>query len=274
MLLAQLTDTHMKPSGRRAYGHVDTAAFLRAAVTQLNALRPKVDAVIVTGDIADSGQREEYAVFRALIAGLEAPWFVVPGNHDDRRHFLSAFADRSYLTAGSAFVQYAVDDFPFRLVGLDTSEPGRAEGRMCRERLEWLDACLSQRPSTPTLVFQHHPPFETGIRHMDVQNLRDGESLVNVLARHPQVRHVACGHVHRAVETALAGIGVSIAPSPAHAVTFALDPAAPPSFTLEPPTLRLFRLDAVTGVVVSHLLPVGDFPGPYPFFGPDGSILK
>ena len=201
------------------------------------------------------------------------PWFPVPGNHDRRDTMKEAFADHELIQACDSFIQYAVDVFPFRLVGLDTTEPEKPYGFLCQDRLNWLDDCLSAESGKPTLVFQHHPPFETGIRHMDVQNLLNGGALMDLLSRHRQVRHVACGHVHRPSETTLNGIGVSIAPNAAHSVSLALNPEAPPSFTMDPPALRLFNLDEQNGRVVSHVSYVGDYSGPHPFFDKNGALL-
>lgn len=272
MLLAQLTDTHITAGGRSAGGRVDTAAFLKAAVRHVNRFRPAIDAVFVTGDLTDQGGPEEYAALTDLLGDLIAPWFVLPGNHDDRRNLLDAFADHGYLARCRDVVHYAVDAFPVRLVGLDTTVPGQPHGWLCRDRLSWLDAQLAAEPGKPTVVFQHHPPFDTGIRFMDVQRLMNGDEEFEVLARHAHVRHVACGHVHRAAETSIRGIGVSIAPNAAHSVTLDLAGDGPGTFTMEPPAIRLFRIDD-DGRVTSHLSFVERSDGPYPFHAEDGAPI-
>lgn len=108
---------------------------------------------------------------------------------------------------------------------------------------------------------------------MDVQNLINGDQFMDLLAGHQQVKHVACGHVHRPSEVTLRGIGVSIAPNGAHSVTLDLDPDGPPSFTIDPPSLRLFNLDSAQGRVVSHVTYLGEFDGPHPFFDQAGNLL-
>lgn len=273
MLLAQITDTHIKADGLWAYGKVDTVGFLRRAIAHVNAFRPAIDAAILTGDLTDRGGPKEFAELRSHLDALAVPWFPVPGNHDRRDIMRQAFSDHDKVRACPEFIQYAVEDFPFRLIGLDTTEIGKPHGFLCDTRLKWLDQCLQAEPDKPTLIFQHHPPFETGIRHMDVQNLRNGDALMDLLARHPQVKHVACGHVHRPSEVTLRGIGVSIAPNAAHSVSLDLDPDGPPSFTMDPPGLRLFNLDAERGRVVSHISYIGNFDGPYPFFDMSGALL-
>lgn len=272
MLLAQITDPHIKANRRTAYGFVDTAGFLEAAIDHINMFIPQIDAVIVTGDIADSGHEDDYAAAIPILERLSVPWYTVPGNHDDRTNLRSALPTHRHLDQCKSHIQYVIDDYRVRLVGLDTSVPGQPHGFLCRERLDWLDTTLKSKPEKATFIFFHHPPFETGIRHMDVQKLSNPDDLFAILANHPQVRHIACGHVHRAIETTIHGIGVSIAPNTAHSVTLALSADAPSSFTMDPPALRIFRFTE-HGEVVSHLSYVGDFKGPHPFFTPDGQLI-
>ena len=271
MLIAQLTDPHIKAGRDLAYGRVDTADLFERSVAHVNDLKPRVDAVIVTGDLTDQGSPEEYATIRPMLDRLECPYFLIPGNHDDPANLRGAFADHTYLPPSGAFLHYVIEDMPLRLIGLDTTVPGRPHGELCAERLDWLEGQLCAAPDRPTFVFMHHPPFETGIGHMDAQNLANGDAFVDLVARHRQVRHVACGHVHRAINVAPGGTPMSIGPNAAHAVTLDLDPEAPSSFTVEPPAIRLFRF--AQGRIVGHLSFVGVFDGPHPFFAEDGSLI-
>lgn len=270
MLIAQLTDTHIRRPGSLAYGVVDTALYLDAAVEHLLALDPRPDAVVVTGDLTDFDDPAEYARFREITGRLPMPLFPVPGNHDSSAGLLQAFPEiAARVTDGRA--NYVVEDFPLRLVMLDSTVRGCPHGRLGAEGLAFLDAVLSAEPDKPALVCAHHPPFLTGIHHMDVQNLSDAAALEAVLRRHHQVLAFACGHVHRAVTTTFAGIAATIAPAPAHSVSLALDPAAPPTFHMEPPSLSLHLF--AEGRLVTHRSFIGTFPGPHRFFGADGKAI-
>jgi 3',5'-cyclic-AMP phosphodiesterase len=272
MILGQLTDPHIKEAGRLAYKVADTAVMLEQAIAHLNAFEPRVDAVIVTGDLTDLGRVGEYDLLRKLLDKLEMPWFPVPGNHDQRDNFLSCFGDLPALKKCDEFIQYSVDEFPVRMIGLDTLESGKPYGHMCPERLQWLDNALGEQPDKSTLLFLHHPPFKVGIKHMDVQNLLNGADLFECLKSHKQVKHIACGHVHRAVETCINGIGVSIAPNAAHSVALDLLPDGPPAFDLEPAGVRIFHIGE-DQQIVSHVDYVGEFGGPYPFFDSQGRLI-
>ncbi len=83
-LIAQITDLHIRPSGKKAYGVVDTEAMLRAAVDSIMAQPKKPDAVIASGDLTDCGLVEEYELLRDCLTPLSMPVYLIPGNHDRR----------------------------------------------------------------------------------------------------------------------------------------------------------------------------------------------
>ena len=272
MILAHVTDTHIRERGRLTYRRVDSARALAACVEHLVALRHPPDAVVVSGDLVDFGLPAEYELFRELVRPLTVPLYVVPGNHDERAALRQAFPDHSYLRQDERFLHFAIEAHPVRLVGLDTTTPGAPGGMMCPDRLRWLDSCLASEPGRPTLLFMHHPPFPTGIGHMDVQNCGNAEGLAEVVSRHPQVRRVLCGHVHRSVQVTWAGIETSIGPSPSHAVALDLDPAGPPAFVLEPPGCHILTYHPARGFT-THLIFIGAFEGPHPFFSAGGALI-
>ena len=271
MIIAQITDPHIKAKGRLAYRKVDTVACLRACVAHVNALSPMPDVVVMSGDLTDFGTPDEYAYARPLMDELSMPYYIVPGNHDEREAMRLAFTDHSYLPR-SGFLNYAIEDYPVRLIGLDTVVPGEPFGEMCHQRIDWLDACLREDQSKPTLIFMHHPPFITGIRHMDWQNCGNNQAFGRVIARHPQVQMALCGHVHRAIETRWAGTLASIGPSPCHAVALDLSENVDPAFVVEPPACRLVHLND-ENQLIAHLSYIGAFDGPHPFFNSDGTLI-
>lgn len=268
-LIAQISDMHVKARGALSYRVVDTARFLRAAIAHIMALKQRPDIVVATGDLADGGKPEEYALLRELLAELDMPVYMIPGNHDERGHLRAAFPDHAHLGQGDEFIQYVIDAHPLRIVALDTVIPGASGGELCEKRLGWLATQLRARQDAPTVVLMHHPPFKTLIGHMDEIGLANASSLKLkcVLANHPQVLAVLCGHLHRPIETVWRGILMSTSPSPAHQITLDLAPDAPACFMMEPPAIRLHAWSAADGWL-SHTSYIGKFDGPYPFREP------
>src|SRR3954469_3896732 len=79
-VILQLSDPHIGA----AWADSDPVAGLAAAGASARALNPQPDAVLVTGDLADTGPAGGAERVRGLLAPLGAPTYVLPGNHDDR----------------------------------------------------------------------------------------------------------------------------------------------------------------------------------------------
>lgn len=271
-LLVQLSDTHIREPGQLAYGRLDTAPYLAQAVAAIGRLPQRPDAVVLTGDLTDFGRPAEYAHLRDLLAPLAVPFYLMPGNHDDRQTLRASFPEHSYLGT-DGFVQYSVPIGDLQLIALDTVVPQASEGSLCEDRLAWLADQLDQHRDRAVIVAMHHPPFATLIGHMDAIGLRAGAAeLEALLLRHPNVERVICGHLHRAIQVRFgAGLALTV-PSCAHQVCLDLAPDAASQWTLEPPGFGIHALPG-SGRIVSHTAYTGAFDGPYPFHDPTGALI-
>lgn len=257
MLLCQISDPHIVSEGTLAYNRVDTPRLLERCVHKILRLPRKPDAVIATGDLVDNGTADEYGLLAELLALLDKPLYLVVGNHDDRQALRAAFPKHKYLAGEDGFVQYVVEDFPVRLVVLDTLVPGKPGGTLCERRLRWLDRTLAES-DRPTIVAQHHPPFATGLSVMDRMGLNDPVAEAAVVQRHPHVERVICGHHHRTIHARFAGTVASVCPSTAHQLLADLTPDADICFTFEPSGFQLHLRDGYQ--LVTHTTVVEDFP--------------
>jgi 3',5'-cyclic-AMP phosphodiesterase len=245
-LVAQLSDPHLHVGA----GDRGSAGALAAAVAAVLALRPLPDAVVMTGDIADSGAAAEYERVRELLDPLPMPVHVLIGNHDDR----DALRE-SLRVPGSGPLQYVAQCGDLRLVICDTQRPGRDDGALDGGRLEWLEAQLAAEPEAPTIIAMHHPPVAIGLPVLDAIGIvePDRAALGELLARSPQVRRVVAGHVHRTVFGTFGGCGVF-----ACASTHLQAPLEIGSHELrlvdERPVIALHA--ALDGGLVSHVQPV------------------
>jgi 3',5'-cyclic AMP phosphodiesterase CpdA len=277
MLIAQISDFHLKPKGVLAYNVADTASSLRRAVHHINHLRPLPDVVLITGDMADEGTMESYQVLREILESLKPPFFMAPGNHDHKERLREVFPEHAYLNGflepdGKRAVCYTFEHFPLRLVGLDTVIPGEHGGGLTPGRLAWLDRVLSQKPATPTVVFMHHPPFASGIGHMDKEVFVGRVELSAVIARHSQVERLMCGHIHRAINRRFSGTTATVCPGIGMQLVLDLRAEASSAFILEPPALMLHFFTELWGekTLLTHVDIIKDHPnqygGAHPFF--------
>lgn len=272
MILCQISDTHIKAERKRAYGRVDTASMLENCVRDVLQLPQLPDAVMLTGDLVDWGLPDDYALLRELIQPLTdaLPLYLLPGNHDDRSALKEAFPDHAYLQQWSPFIQYVIDVHPVRLIALDTVIPGSGGGELCAQRLAWLEDALASQPDRPTVVALHHPPFATGIGHMDRLGLRNHEALANIIMRHSQVERVIAGHLHRSITMRFGGTVASTCPSPAHQVALEIAADAADRYVMEPPGYQLHWWSGQS--LITHTAVIGDYAGPYPF-REDGKLI-
>jgi 3',5'-cyclic AMP phosphodiesterase CpdA len=207
-LVVQLSDLHLGSNPEE----VDPAASLRAAVEAVLALPDRPDAVLVTGDLSDDGSERSYERAAELLAPLRLPTHVLAGNHDDRANLRKVFG---LPGVGAEPINYSADLGPLRLVALDSTVPGEDGGQLSDATLGWLDAELALEPARPTVLALHHPPLVTALPPFDGICLSAAEraGLAEVLKRHPQVRRVLCGHIHRTIVAELGGRAVLAIPS-------------------------------------------------------------
>ncbi len=208
-ILAQLSDPHI---GEPKKAGVKPKGALKAVVRALERLPNRPDAILVTGDVAEDATAEQYALAQKLIGKVGVPIHVLPGNHDERAAMRKAFGIPG---EGDEPIDYAVDLGALRLVVIDSTVPGEDHGNFEPEQLERLDRELGAAPEQPTIVAMHHPPLATAIPDWDSVNMAPAErrALAAVIGRHPQVRAVVAGHLHRIAASTLAGVPVLVAPS-------------------------------------------------------------
>lgn len=197
-VIAHLSDPHLDTTPLRLHR-------FEAALAAASSM-PGLDAVVVSGDLADHGADEEYAqLFAALPADI--PTLVVPGNHDDSEAMLRSQARAGREPALSA----AIDVAGVRLVGLDSHLDSRVEGRLSPETLDFArHAALAA--DGPVVLVMHHPPVPVGHDVADDWNLQNLPDLEALIAEQPRIIGVFTGHVHTALAATFAGVPVLGAP--------------------------------------------------------------
>ncbi|HAA91882.1 MAG TPA: phosphodiesterase [Rhodospirillaceae bacterium] len=264
MIVTQISDVHLRDDGLPLKQKIDTEAALEAAIDHINGWEVPPDAVLATGDLVQKAKHQNYANIRRKLDRLCAPYFVIPGNHDDRALMRETFADHDYIPPDGEFIQYVVEGEPLRLIGLDTMIPGENGGETCANRCQWLDDRLAEKPDQPTLIFMHPPPFPTGVDFLDRHKFKKADRLKSVIEKHDQVVWITCGHLHRQLQVRWAGTVAAISPSVAFQLPMALQEGASKGFSLEPAGCPVYIWKPETGLV-SHMSLIGEFGGLHPF---------
>ena len=160
MIIAQISDTHI------ALDTEDCEQRIRdfeAVVSDINNLNPQPDLIVHTGDIVHNGRAGEYKAATDILSKAKAPVVAIPGNKDKRPEMRAAFDSFGFLRSESSFIDFSIEDYPVRLLFLDTLDPGGNKGSFCEERLNNFNGLIAADRSKPILVFAHHPPFEVTV---------------------------------------------------------------------------------------------------------------
>ena len=223
MIIAQITDLHIGFEGKDQ--PCLNSKKLQTVMHRLNAQILKPDILLITGDLTHSGESWAYSKLHEQFDDIEYPILWAIGNHDDRKAFAGTFPDAEF---NDGFLQYALEDWPLRIVTLDTLKTGFHGGELCQKRLAWLDETLSKKPDQPTLVAMHHPPIHTGIGWMTERE--DAQWLLNfqdIVKKHNQVIHITAGHIHRPIFRKFEHATISVCPAIAPEVNLELAPIDP-----------------------------------------------
>lgn len=253
MLIAQITDVHLgfEPNNPAEFNRKRLDQTLR----HLADIKPRPDLMLITGDLADSGDDAvSYKRLRAALEGFPVPTWYCMGNHDSRGPFSHYFP---HVPIADGFVQYAIEDYPLRILVLDTLEPGRHGGGFCEVRAAWLRARLDEAPDRPTLIVLHHPPVDTGLSWMSENPEAEWVlRLRAIVSEHDNIVGMIAGHLHRPVTMRWAGTTLFVCPSTAPQVALDLeniDPDRPDGRAMivaDPPGYALHYWNGET--LISH----------------------
>ncbi|CAM3321481.1 metallophosphoesterase [Kibdelosporangium persicum] len=201
IVLAHVSDIHIDNEQRS----VDRAT---QVFDYLHRLPGKLDAILVTGDLADHGLPEEYEKVAKLFSGSPA-LLHCPGNHDSRGPYREVLLGES--ASGEPINRvHRVGEAVFAMC--DSSIPGRSDGFLADETLAWLESVLIDAADAPVFVCFHHPPVLLHIPFIDGIKQNGEDRLAALITRYPNVVAVLCGHAHTSAASTFAGLPLLVAP--------------------------------------------------------------
>ncbi|MFE2040819.1 metallophosphoesterase [Streptomyces sp. NPDC059477] len=236
MRILQLSDTHIERTAGPDRHGVDPTESLRLMLGELRHQRD-VDAIVVTGDIADDGAVESYAIARELLgefaARMRVPLFFTTGNHDDRAAFGKVLGSGHLAVDGSDLARTVLSSAEgeraavsvvrgYRFITMDSLVPGEVYGGLSDAQLDWLHDLLRTSAQRGTILAFHHPPIAMDVDIQRTFGLRNPRALGEVL-HGSDVRAVLTGHFHLQLLGLLASVPVWVCPAVVNRVDLTAD---------------------------------------------------
>lgn len=187
-----MSDLHVVPEGQMSLT-LDTGKRLEQAVDAVIARYGDADMCILAGDLSDLGDAAAYERLKTIIARMPIPVHITLGNHDDGNVFLSVFGE--HLAAETGKIDKIIDIKGYRIILLDSAEPGRVDGVIEERQIDWLRARLAEAIDRPVIVVLHH---NANALHIESDNIRilEPDAFIAALKTHPDIRQIIAGHVH------------------------------------------------------------------------------
>lgn len=243
MIIAQMTDLHIGFEGEGEVCH--NSRRLRMVIRELNSMVLKPDIVLLTGDLVESGESWAYAKLKKELSKLDYPVYYAMGNHDHREIFGMNFPEAEF---NDGFLQYTIEDWPVRVIVLDTLNNGFHGGAFCEKRKAWLEARLAEQPDRPTFIAMHHPPIESGIAWMTASLKAPWVmSLRETIRKYDNILHVTAGHIHRTIFKKFENTTISVCRAVAPQVKLELADIDPNT-----PDDRVLLVDTTPGYCLHH----------------------
>jgi len=198
--ILHLTDPHLHANPDFNHMGVNTRQSLLAVLDHVHAGQHRPDMILVTGDLTHDETAAGYQQLRLILDAIDAPVYVLPGNHDDP----ALISD--YLCNPKISNQASIILNKWQIIMLDSSIRGSESGELNPSQLDLLEQYLASHTDLHTMVCMHHQPIAVGSQWLDTMQIKNSEQFMHLIAPHPQVKVVLWGHVHQAFQRLLGNV--------------------------------------------------------------------
>lgn len=224
----QLTDSHLYADPSRCLLGINTLETFDQVLAQALHEQGVPELLLATGDLVHDASDSGYKRLLGRLKLTGIPTYCLPGNHDLPKKMKQILNHENVHTLPS------VQAKGWSLIFLDSTIPGNESGNLDKDQLELLQLLLEAHTDKHTLICMHHHPLPVGSRWMDTMVLKNPDRFFGLLADHPQVKAVLCGHIHQKYENEHQGVRLIGTPSTcvqfvAGQDDFAID-ACPPGY--------------------------------------------
>lgn len=205
--LLQITDMHiLRGLGDKFLG-ISTEYYFHAVLDMALAQHQPIDLILLTGDLCQDPCFASYQRILKRITATKIPCVCLPGNHDDFELMQQVFNSDLMSCRKQRLLAN------WQLISLNSQIPGSPKGMLADQELQFLEACLSARPTHHALIAVHHHCIPSESEWLDTMLLNNADTLWSVVGQYPQVKAITTGHIHQIVDAEVRGVRVLGTPS-------------------------------------------------------------
>lgn len=205
--ILQITDTHLLTDPQAELLGVKTRFSLEAVLEMIKQKSPRIDFILLTGDLAQDYSEAAYRTLAELMQSFSVPVYCVPGNHDDVGVMMRVYPFHSISMKRHLVLK------SWQLILLNSQKPGHVMGRLDTSQLAFLTQCLESYPEHDAMIVFHHHIHPVGSAWLDKLGIENPDDFWAVVKRFPKVKFVLNGHVHQASEAIVHGVSCFTTPS-------------------------------------------------------------
>lgn len=218
MKIIHMSDLHIADKGKPIWD-TDTLAHFDAAVERIRT-EVNIDAIFITGDIADNGSKWAYDYVDNRLAQLGIPTYLCPGNHDWLPNMKKAFNYCKIVP----FLEMGGWEFVFMdstIKDPDDANKNKARGGLKEGDFKFITE-IAMDSDLPICLLLHHSPIEPG-GWMNRKLLENRKEFKSIIEQYNMIKLVLFGHIHYPLIESTNNIIYSSAPS----IGFAFDKDLP-----------------------------------------------
>jgi len=249
MKIIHLTDTHLLGADRANLYGINPAYRLKKALKSIQQSHGDAKFIVITGDLVDEATPNAYKVLKEIIQKSEIPVFLMLGNHDKRSYFSEVFPQ----FIEEKFCQYVHKAGKRVFIFLDTLIEDKRYGKLCEERMVWLEEKLEKYKNIPVYLFMHHHPVPSKLYEMDhLADFRTRKSFWKLIDRYENIKHIAFGHLHRILHASNGSVTLHVTRSTTFQVAYQTKNKIEYLTNKEKPTYAVMEIGRGETLMINH----------------------
>ncbi len=226
LTLLQVTDLHVLPTPESTLLGVKTEHYFHAVLSHAFEQKSTCDAILLTGDLAQSPSNASYQRILHKIEEYNIPTLCLAGNHDDYPLM------QQILNTPQVNCNKQTCFGKWQIIMLNSQIVGSESGRLEQSELDFLEACLQEKRDLFTLIAVHHNCLPTDSAWLDTMQIENSQAFLDIVLRYKNVRVITTGHIHQVMNKKFHDISVFGTPSTCfqfslNSANFSMDRTAP-----------------------------------------------